>query len=575
MNLQNGKENIKLSPEGRENAYNIGMLLFLAVGEIIYFKDVIFYGKTLGCAEDGLLINMMLEHWHDVFHGELFFDTLRSFYPQTGTLGYSDILLGPGIIYSIIRDCGAGQFFALNYSLIILHILGSVFLLLSLRALGFSRRCGLLGVLLSFWSCSFSQMTWHLQFFSIAYIPMVVYGLLIAWKNRNAVFRKRLPYLILSSSAVGIVFLSSFYTAYLSCVFVFCSGGLWFIASLIRDKKGLIGCLKGICGYRKDILTWMLVLVPWMILLLRIYLPAYSQLGSYSPDMTIALAPLPMDFFRTMSYAPIELWLRSFLPFQVDAEYQVLAENIWFERSYGWSVMAIGIFLSSVIEAVKNRICKKQILDVFFYASISIMFLYLLSCRYGHFCPWANIVGKIVPGAGAIRSTGRCLGIFLIPLSFCCCQWIAKLENRITRKQIVMVAEACIFMFLAVSAVSKRYMREDTGYYEQIISNCTQPPEECEVMLLGSLEPDAYYDLEINMITWMLADQLKICTINGYTGNYPKGWDLGYLDQSSYIKAVDGWLDIKQMTDLSNLYVYVPEHNIWLAYYDFRSLIEL
>lgn len=562
---------MKIDPEKRKIANDLLAFGTLVIGDLIYFSELL-NGKVLGCAEDGLLINMMFEHWHDVFHGELVFDTLRAFYPQTGTMGYSDILLGPGVIYSIIRDCGAGQFMALNATLICLHFLGILFLFLSFRKIGFSRRCSLLGILLSFWSCSFSQMTWHLQFFALSFIPMVIYGVLGSWENKDTSFRRRLPYILLCSCATGIMFLSSFYSAYFTCIFVAFTGLLWLIGTGIREKSKMREELKGILRYRKDMMVSFLALLPWLLLLFRIYLPAYRQLGDYSPEMTAALAPLPTDFFRTMSYAPIEAWIRSLLPFQVDDGFQMLAENIWFERSYGWPVMATVLWFGAFLWSVRKKFQEKKSFEMDFYATLTIAFLFLVSCRYGDYCLWTTVISRILPGAGAIRATGRCLGIFLIPMSFCCCRWISDWERGAANKRILIMAELIIFLILTVSAMGKRYMREDTDYYEQIVTNCAVPPEDCEVILLGSLETDAYYTPQTNMIMWMLADYLKLYTINGYTGNYPNGWQMAYIEQNDYIEAVNEWLSYKQISDLTGLYVYVPESNMWLSFNEFQTL---
>lgn len=547
-------------------------VITLVVGELLYFYEIIFGGKTLGLGSDGLLINLMLEHWYDVFQGELSFDTLRMFYPQTETLGYSDMLLGPGVIFALLRFCGGDFFASLNSSLVLLHGIGVGFLYLTLREAGCSRKGGILGVLISFWSCSYSQLTWHLQFFSLSYISIALYGTVLYYKNLKKGIKWRLFYLFIISIGMGGAFLSSFYIAYETCLLAGFTAVLFGIHFVFRKKSEIGGYVKRFYKYRWDCITGVLLQIPWLLIFVKVYLSAYKQLGTYDPELTLSMAPMPTDLFRTMSYAPVESWIRSFLPFRVDYEYHMLAENIWFERSNGWPLVTVLLLIGFLFYMMKNKRAKeKNCLVVLKYTAISMLILFFLSAKYGDFCPWAHIISKIIPGAAAIRVPGRCLGIYVIPLALCICVWLSELELTVAGQRGIIAFEMLIFILLGFTAFSKRYMRNDSEYYAQIVNGCTQPPDDCQAILIYSLSPDTIYTPEIQLITWMIADRFNVYSINGYTGNYPENWQLAYTDQHDYPEAVDYWLDQKEVTERTHVYAYILEANIWIHYEDLND----
>ena len=301
-----------------------------------------------------------------------------------------------------------------------------------------------------------------------------------------------------------------------------------------------------------------------------VYLPVYRELGSYEPGFALALSPVPADFFRTLSYAPLETIIRSVLPFRIDSGYEMWVENILIERSYGWSMPAAALWIASFVYTVRKK--EKSGKDRMILSSIvSILVLFLLSCRYGGFSPWIHLIARFLPGAGAIRATGRCLGILLIPMTFCICSKVMELEiDREGRKgkirKYVICGEVIMICFLLLSSQCKRYILEDSDYYRQILAGCEQPPEDCKVFLLVSNNPDAVYSPELQMVAWMIADEWDIRTINGYTGNYPKGWSLAYNNSEEYMINVQNWLVTNGIIDISNVYAYIPEENRWIKY---------
>ena len=192
-----------------------GLLIIAIIAyELFYFRKALDGRVLFGISGDSFLVNMLLEHWYDVFSGRDSVLTLPAFWPAQGSLGYSDALLAPGIIYSILRSFIAEPFAAFNPSLILLHLMGVLVFYGLIRKMGMGIPLSLVGIFLSFWSCSFMQLSYHTQFFSMALVPVLFLGIFSWWKGKKLGFRRRAGYALLITVVYGLLWLSSFYTAY-------------------------------------------------------------------------------------------------------------------------------------------------------------------------------------------------------------------------------------------------------------------------------------------------------------------------------------------------------------------------
>ena len=81
--------------------YAVSAIVLLCVCEWFFFRKM--YGSVLlfGDTGDGRLTMLITEHWYHVFQGRASVTDLGIFYPAPNTLGYSDLLLGFGLIHSV------------------------------------------------------------------------------------------------------------------------------------------------------------------------------------------------------------------------------------------------------------------------------------------------------------------------------------------------------------------------------------------------------------------------------------------------------------------------------------------
>jgi len=545
--------------------YLYGIITFLSVGflELFYFRDIFTKNLIPGEGADCRLIGMILEHWFDVLCGKERILTLRFFWPYTNTLGYSDALWGPGLIYSCFRMIGLKPFDAMPPALMTLHVLGVVFFYLSLRKLRISRKLSVLGLLLSFWSCSYTQLIWHGQFFSLAFLSVFFYGILCIFSHRHESWKKRLPSAILITVSIGFCYLSAFYIAYLFTFYTLLVIFLYFCFLLLRDRTHLRELLHTASLHIRELLFYVFLQLSWLIPLGIIYFPVYRA-AVPDPALARGLAPEPWDLFRTFSFAPLEMFVNAILPFTTDQTTPGLEINRLFETSYGYPVIVVVLLLISTIDLLRH---KKQFLFCMYAA---FWLLFLLGCRYGSFYPWMYLK-YLVPGSSAIRATGRILGILTPAVALLLCLWLSDLSLRIQTKNSLYSAISFLLLFgaLTLTGQCRRIYNDTSAELHTMTDHISAPPSDCKAMILADplLTSDPYV---AQMNACIIADHFDIYTLNGYSGNFPPEWDLLEGDLNNYFVMANHWLSVNGITDVSHIYIYYAPEDQWIPYPDYR-----
>ena len=101
-------------------------MLFLLAGELYFFRNIIGTGQLISDGSDGRLTMLIAEHWYNVFKGKASIMDMGMFYPAKNTLAYSDMLLGFGLIHSVLRVVGLDIFRAYKYTIMLVHLTGTV-----------------------------------------------------------------------------------------------------------------------------------------------------------------------------------------------------------------------------------------------------------------------------------------------------------------------------------------------------------------------------------------------------------------------------------------------------------------
>src|SRR3977135_1564899 len=85
-----------------------------AIGFMLVFRGWLFTGfdGAIGDLEDGYIAIALVEHWHHVFTGAAHWTDPGFFYPQRGTLGYTDAFFLLGLGQAPMPRLGGGSFAA-------------------------------------------------------------------------------------------------------------------------------------------------------------------------------------------------------------------------------------------------------------------------------------------------------------------------------------------------------------------------------------------------------------------------------------------------------------------------------
>lgn len=551
-----------MKEDKNKKLYFVYVCIALILGEIVYFITLFFGRKIMGINSDAILINLLLEHWFDVFRGKADALTLRSFFPAVGSLGYTDALLVPGVVYSIIRAIGVDMFSAFDPALIIVHFFGVAVMYKTLRELGCSYLLSFAGIFFSLWSCSFTQLSYHTQFFCISTVPLFFLAVVCFYKNRDKGMKKRLPWAILATAAVGLTFLSAYYIGYFTALIIGIALIIFLLLDLKARFKALVELIKKNTG---EIILYLLMQAVWVVPFLFIYLPVYGQTGGYNVAFSWTHAPDVYDILRTGGYAPLEYLLSITLPSYLPDELVYLLPNRIMETSCGWAVITVGLFFGALIVLLGRK--KKSLSDHMILSMIiSVLLGHLMTCRYGEFFPWLYI-GKILPGADSIRAIGRYLGICTPFLSLILCVFIKDNMNKLwgdnRKKEIIIMLILCVLV--GISNQSERYTRDDIAELEESLAQVSAPPAECTEFFIIPIGMEVTIH-DINMYAWLIADRFGLNTLNGYSGNSPLGWDFLKTDIREYYPNLVDWIELNGMQNSESLYGYITGQDVWVPY---------
>ncbi len=560
-------------PDFKENLKKVIVLLLLVSYEVFFFRKAFGGGQIIGFSWDTVLINLILEHWHNVFTGEEAVFTLRSFWPAVGSLGYSDALLVPGVIYSLLRVVMRDPFSASDLAMVLMHFSGIGFLYASLRKLGCSRKVSLMGLFLSLWACTFTHLSYHVQFFSIAMLPAVIYMFLGFWQNREGSICKRLPYGIAVTVFYGLTWLTAFYTAWFFSVFLIFALVIYALINIKKERTVWKGQVTAFVKNNvKEMLMYAVMQLVWLVPFLILYMPAYTQKREYDRGFVITHAPEWWDILRTYSYAPLERMLQEGLPSRVPEGYELFENNRLMETSYGWAVPAFLLFMMVLIGSIRNLSKKDNCNDLVFSASAAIVLLYLCCCRYGEWMPW-DLLRHVLPGADTIRATGRGIGIMAVPMTYIVCIWLSEWEKRVRDKKYVeSIIFAGMLIWLVWTGQAEMVINTEIGSLRAETEAVMTPPEDCRVFFMCPLDEASYDKFDMNMRAWLIAERFGLHTVNGYSGSLPAEWYLIADDISTYYSQLLYWLEVNGITDTSGFYGYVEEADLWIRYEDLHIM---
>src|SRR6185436_5684041 len=207
-----------MSPLDAPKRSTVQILLVIAVGLLCLWQFHIpqfasNFDTFPGDRGDARLVAYLMEHWYRVFQGLASWRSPAMFYPVEGAIGYADLVLSYGIVYSVFRTVGLGIFEAAELTIILFNFLNYLvcFILLN-KVLRFNLFASIAGAaFFAFNSPKLVQMG-HLQLQPIFFLPLATIGIVLMVQKRESLTQKQAFGLIaLSSFSLAMQLLTGFY----------------------------------------------------------------------------------------------------------------------------------------------------------------------------------------------------------------------------------------------------------------------------------------------------------------------------------------------------------------------------
>jgi hypothetical protein len=519
--------------------------IVFAGGFVWFFREWLFSGfdRIFGDDSDGEILIAIITHWNHVFSGQARWPDPIFFYPERGTLGYTDAMFLYGAAHSVLRVLGFDVFTAFMLVLASLSAIGFFgFLRLATHHFRFSMRWALVGAFLFTFANMNAAGLIHGQLYCAMLLPVLGDLALSAWQETR--LRRRFILALGAGLLQATVFLTSFQTGWFFCLFLLLFAlihpfvfGLAASVALFRDaiavkRTAIIGFALG----------FSLGIVPFLLL----YLPVLwsgrhrelAEILSNTPDMRDILNVTPGNW----------MWgevLRQF-------GFVGRPNRPWWELDLGFTPIVFVILVITTIELKQNKSPTERDRWMLL-LGIAVLLSWLIQLEFFGWRPW-TLIYQVLPGASGIRYTFRSQIVANLFASLVVAGAFHSLEaNTRGRRRTSLLAIAAVIVLVEQGNID---LPPTISRAETIarISAVRSAPPECKVFYLSpGIEPREISGWIHQAHAMLFAELRNMPTINGYSSWTPDGWDLEEPAGVGYPAAVRDWAGRKRLTGLCGL----------------------
>ena len=533
--------------------------------EYVFFHNVIGTDACLGDSIDGRLTALISEHWYRFFIGE---DTLTEvggmFYPMDNVLSYSDILLGVGLIHSLLRVFGIGIFQAYKYSLIIIHLSGAIGLFIYLNLLKrINPVASFLAVICFSYTHIMQVQTTNTQLFCVS--ALVFELIFIHYMIHSDKKGVRIVNAVLVAIFMALQFYTAYYVAFMGALQFLIIAVVFIVTYLIRDREYLLSLLKRWYEFVLCIVIFALSMIPFLML----YLPEFNS-GSRLQYELVYVTQLEDLFYDGLDK----------LPGSVIGGYNVNYCSVSHAQLFPYiTAIAVGVILVICIVCmiIRRRIDKAVRPYVIVALAVSVAIIFAIGIKINDFSIW-EIIYDYFPGAQVIRSQIRWELVLTLP----CAILIAFMADYIYKSFTGAVRIVAMIITIAVTGLIWYDNFEPTGVLssysskdsEKFISYVAAPPSDCEVFyikngrvyfgntFIDEVTPLIPWGGKINIDALYISTLYDLKTFNGYSGRVPSGWDImGVVGDDTDAEALN-WIRHNNIST-QGLYAYDMRDNVW------------
>ena len=540
-------------------------IMLIPLLEYLFFGNVIGTSACLGDTCDGRLTALITEHWYQFFTGK---DTLTEvngiFYPAENVLSYSDIMLGVGLIHSLLRLVGIEIFTAYKYSLIIIHFAGSIGLFCYLRFLKkINPIPAFLGVVCFSYSHVLLTQSVNTQLICVSALvfELIFIHFLIHSKSRVV----RYINLVLTALFMALQFYTAYYIAFMGALQIAIIAIVFIVAMLIKNREYLISLLKRWHEFLLCLVLFASAMIPFVML----YLPTFNDREglSYSEVYVTQLSDLFYNGFYKISDTVITKYNDNYVLLEQPEFYPIVS-------SIAVAVMLIACFFIYLKKRKEEGYEKKNAIAPLF---ISVVIIFFIGLDINGFSVWEAIY-NFIPGAQVLRAAMRWHLVITLPLSILfafCGDYIYNAfpgKGKYVSGALLIILTALVWYdnFNPAGAVSA-YNTDDS---ERFIKYVKSPPEDCKIFYIRNGDKDLGNEYiyraaalippnnKIDIDAMYLSAYYNLKTLNGYSGGVPKGWDIKSMGSYDTDEMAINWLRINGIP-IGNVYVYDMTDNTW------------
>lgn len=554
----------------REKMFSVIAILAIIALEYIFFRNIIGNDVMLGDTGDARLNNLLAEHWFQFFKGNESFNEIIAFYPVKNTLSYTDMVLGFALPYSLLRVFGVGMYMANKIILITTHVFGSFCLYYFLKKkMSLTRIFSLIGVAAFSLSSAYSVRINHTQLIAISFVPLLlffIYSFFEYTENK----KKRLIYGFAAVTYFALLMYTSFYIAFFTILLLGTFAVLYYILLLIAGKKPFHAVISYVKRFYKSLIAMVLYGIAMVTPFFMMYLPTSKLFGARDWGYICLFLPKPLDLFNvsTKNYLFGSL-IKKF------EERGLMTPSE--ELEVGLSIFVMAFFLIALvvtfIKFVQNK-KKESALSVCmpFAIALTVFLSMIMIIKVGDNKSLWYIIYKFVPGGTALRAVGRYLFYLALPVSILIAMAGEKICMSKFFKKYFYVCALGILALVVAGNVRKGAVKAEWKISDEVkmLDAVAAPPEDCKVMyVVDSAFPNREDTHNYQLSAWSIANRFGIQTINGYSGQFPIGWNLHDINDLSQSKD---WIDKNK---IKNIYAYDFATNSWISHEDVDSFMQM
>ncbi|MDD5175813.1 MAG: hypothetical protein PHQ05_05270 [Sterolibacterium sp.] len=512
----------------------IFLLLCLVVQDRYQLLDG--FAVLHGDRYDAVIVATILEHWFHVLGGDATWSQVNYFFPYTRTIAQTDAYFLVGIAYSPFRLFGLDPFIATELASLVIKSSGFVgAYLLCRKAFSLSFYWALLAAILFTLSNGMTIHSQRIQLATVAFAPILT---LLIWSAITAFLEGHTRKFRVMGLAAGL-----FYGAWcLTCFYM-----AWFFAFYFSAFAVVMLVRAGRPGWA-DLKTRLAACYGSVILVIGsafvsllpfiyAFLPKSRESGVRAYE-TVVANTIPIENILQVGYDNIlygHLYNRIL---------SYLSPGYWPQGEYyntGFTVLLFFLFLCGCIRFLRkpHQASTELVLPSLVIASV---LTWLLTLNVSHHSAWF-FVYELFPGAKALNVVAAYQIFLALPV-------VVIAVKYLSLKHIPLPVLLPLAALLVAGEINKPYLNLDRQAELARISMPHAPPDACRVFYVSGWEGqdsfpgfpewiNNYY--AHNVSAMIIAQMIRIPTINGVASFNPPDWNFGFPNNPDYAERVSAY----------------------------------